>query len=107
MVVHDALAAPAAKAIRVVLPSCLAAATVEVGPGWFLAVLLLLPVLSEVEAQAMVRLGALDGVVCEAFSQAMDEGRAGDDISCFGAEVTCFSSAVHLESAVVEKVQLL
>ncbi len=106
MVVHDALTAPAVKAIRVVFPSCLAAATVEVGPGWFLAALLL-PLLSKVEAQAMVRLGALD-VVCEADSQAMDGGagqeRAGDDISCFGAEVTCFSSVVHLESAVAEKV---
>lgn len=92
MVVHDALTAPAVKATRVVFPSCLAAATVEVGPGWwFLAALLRLPLLLEVEAQAMVRLG--DG--CEAGSRAMDEegaGRAGDDISSFGAEVVQFSS---------------
>ena len=105
MVVHDALTAPAVKATRVVFPSCLAAATVDVGPGWFLAALLL-PLLSIVEAQAMVRLGALDDG-CEADSRAIDEGRAGDDISSFGAEVSCFSSAVHLESAGAEKVQLL
>ena len=96
---HDALTAPAVKAIRVVFPSCLAALVV------------VLPLrLSRVEAQAMVRLGALD-VVCEAEegSRAMDEGvgRAGDDISSFGAEVSWYSLAVHLESAGVEKVQLL
>ena len=110
MVVHDALMAPAVKATRVVFPSCLAAATVDVGPGWwFLAALLLLPLLlSIVEAQTMVRFGALDEG-CEADSRAMDEGwgRAGDDISSFGAEVSCFSLAVHLESAGVEKVKLL
>ena len=95
---HDALTAPAVKAIRVVFPSCLAALVV------------VLPLrLSRVDAQAIVRLGALD-VVCEAEgSRAMDEGagRADDDISSFGAEVSWFSLAVHLESAGVEKVQLL
>ena len=109
MVVHDALTAPAVKAIRVVFPSCLAAATVEVGPGCLAELLPLLWLLLIVEAQAMVRLGALDGV-CEAGSRAMDEGRgrAGDDISSFGAEESWFSLAVHLESAGgVEKVQLL
>ena len=105
--VHDALTAPAVKATRVVFPSCLAAATVDVGPGWFLAALLLLPLLSIVEAQAMVRLG--DGCECEVDSRAMNDGvgRAGDDISSFGAEVSGFSLAVHLESAGAEKVQLL
>ena len=106
MVVHDALTAPAVKAIRVVFPSCLAAATVEVGPVWWWFLAELLPLLSILEAQAMVRLGALDGV-CETDSRAMDEGRgrAGDDISSFGAEESWFSLAVHLESADgVEKV---
>jgi hypothetical protein len=82
----------------------LAAATVEVGPGWWFLAELLPLWLSIVEAQAMVRLGALD-VGCEADSRAMDEGRAGDDISSFGAEESWFNSAVHLESAgAVEKV---
>ena len=110
MVVHDALTAPDAKAIRVVFPSCLAAATVEVvSRSWFLA--LLVPLLSKVEAQEMV-LGALVVVVAgesAADSQVAGRGTAGDDISCFGAEVTCFSSAAHLDRVEigVEKVQLL
>ena len=82
---HEALIAPDAKAIRVFLPRFLAATTFL---GWQFA-LGLLPSLWQVEAQEMV-LCALGEFVAEL--EGRGGGRAGVDISCFGAEVNSFSS---------------
>lgn len=111
-VVHEALTAPDVKAIRVLLPSCLAAAVVV---ATLVTVVVVLSRLFAADATAMQRrpfsqLESLETAVGGTLDDEGGRGRAGDDISCFGAEVSWWKvSAVHLEESarLEENLQLL